>query len=72
MDLVCVPRMLLSLRGDRFAGNGVTRVLNDLLMIPKVDVRDAAFHLRPPFKDVLSISCLTPFATTFIHFQWQA
>lgn len=72
MDLVSVPRMLLLLRGDRFAGNGVARVVNDFLMIPKVDVRDAAFHLRSPFKDVLSsTSCLTPFAT-FIHFAWQA
>ena len=42
------------LPGDRFVGNGMTRVLDDFLMIPKADVDDAAFHFRPDFKGVLS------------------
>ena len=42
------------LHGDGFVGNGMTRVPNDFLTIPKTDVDDAAFHFKPDFRGVLS------------------
>lgn len=64
MDLPCAQRRLLLLPGVRFAGNRWTRVLHDLLMIPKADVNDAAFPFRPAFRGVLSTHLLTPSGVT--------